>query len=58
MRHDLLLPGDRAHYGDRLLTVGAVGWLSGERYYWLLDKHGVVTMVPAICVRRRNDATP
>ena len=35
--------------------VAAVGILSGERYYWLIDKHGVVSMMPADAVEPRCD---
>jgi hypothetical protein len=27
--------------------VSAVGCIQGERYYWLLSKEGVVSMIPA-----------
>lgn len=30
------------HYG----TISAVGWV-GERYYWLEDQHGDISMMPA-----------
>lgn len=28
-------------------TLQMVGMLSGERYYWFSDMHGVVSMIPA-----------
>jgi hypothetical protein len=28
-------------------VIGAVGCIQGERYYWLVDKHGSVSMMPA-----------
>jgi len=31
------------HWGK----VAAVGYISGERYYWLVDKRGSVSMMPA-----------
>lgn len=34
-------------------TVEAVGITGGERYYWLIDKHGTVSMMPA-CVVEPN----
>lgn len=30
--------------------IAAVGVLSGERYYWMLDKHGTISMMPATVV--------
>jgi hypothetical protein len=33
-------------------TVKAVGSVGGERYYWILDKHGTVSMMPADVVER------
>ena len=27
--------------------VSAVGWTAGERYYWMIDEHGSVAMLPA-----------
>ena len=30
-------------------TIVAVGWV-GERYYWCIDKHDVVSMMPAMCI--------
>lgn len=29
--------------------IVAIGWI-GERYYWMIDKHGVVSMMPASVV--------
>ena len=37
--------GAQTVYGE----VVAVGWV-GERYYWLLDGHGVVSTIPASVV--------
>ena len=30
-------------------TVDAIGFV-GERYYWMIDKHGCVSMLPASVV--------
>lgn len=30
--------------------VEAVGCISGERYYWLIDQHGSISMMPAFVV--------
>ena len=27
-----------------------IGILDGERYYWMIDKHGTVSMMPAVIV--------
>jgi hypothetical protein len=34
--------------------IGAVGLLQGERYYWLIDKHGTVSMMPADVIEPRS----
>ena len=34
--------------------VTASGWTGGERYYWLVDKHGCVAMMPAVIVEAQN----
>lgn len=31
-------------------AIGAVGLTGGERYYWMVDKHGSVAMMPACVV--------
>ena len=39
--------------GARLSPYGkivAIGSLSGERYYWFIDEHGAVAMLPAAVV--------
>lgn len=41
-----LMPGDIHRIYGR---VGAVGIISGERYYWLV-KRGVVSMMPAAVI--------
>lgn len=49
----------RLELGERVEpygTVEAIGLLSGERYYWLIDKHGVVSMMPADVVEPRAPA--
>lgn len=33
--------------------IAAVGILSGERYYWLIDKQKTVSMMPADEIERR-----
>ena len=41
---DKILPiGTETPYG----RIEAIGSLSGERYYWMIDKHKVVSMIPA-----------
>jgi hypothetical protein len=30
--------------------IYAVGSLGGERYYWLIDKHDTVSMMPAMAI--------
>lgn len=34
-------------------SVQAVGLIQGERYYWLIDKQGIVSMMPADDIERR-----
>ena len=34
--------------------VAAVGTTGGERYYWLIDKHGTVSMIPAVEIEKRK----
>ena len=36
-------------------TIGAVGITGGERYYWMVDKHEGVSMIPAFVVEGHND---
>lgn len=46
----MLLPGQRVNpWGE----IGAVGCIHGERYYWLIDCHGTVSMMPADVVEAR-----
>ena len=37
--------------------IAAVGTTSGERYYWVVDKHGDVAMMPAIMVEPEDIST-
>jgi hypothetical protein len=30
--------------------IGAVGYIQGERYYWMIDEDGSVSMMPAFVV--------
>lgn len=39
--------GTRTNWG----IIKAVGWI-GERYYWIVDKFGVVSMIPASIVEK------
>ncbi len=41
----MMMLGTQTAYGE----VVAVGWV-GERYYWLRDRHGVVSMMPATAI--------
>jgi hypothetical protein len=34
--------------------ITAVGITGGERYYWMVDKHGCVAMMPASVVEPPN----
>lgn len=38
--------GTQTQWGN----VAMIGVLSGERYYWMVDKHGSVAMMPASTV--------
>lgn len=35
--------------------IAAIGWLQGERYYWLIDKYGTVSMMPAFVVEKYSN---
>ena len=37
-------------------TIDMIGTTGGERYYWMTDKHGCVSMIPAFIVERHNAA--
>jgi hypothetical protein len=34
--------------------IEMVGITGGERYYWMIDKHKVVSMIPALIVEEDN----
>lgn len=34
--------------------VAAVGITGGERYYWLINKHGTVSMIPATDIEEQR----
>ncbi len=36
--------------------VSAVGFTGGERYYWLIDEHGTVSMMPASLIEPTAEA--
>ena len=42
--------GTKTQWGE----IGAVGLTGGERYYWMTDKHGCVSMMPATVVEKRH----
>ena len=42
----ILRLGDQTRWG----RVGAVGFICGERYYFMVSKTDVVSMIPAIIV--------
>jgi hypothetical protein len=33
--------------------IAAIGWV-GERYYWLISKHGTVSMMPAFIIEEMH----
>jgi hypothetical protein len=41
--------GTRTQWG-RIQAVGVLGGRPRERYYWMIDKHGTVSMMPASVV--------
>lgn len=44
-----LLPiGAETRFGK----IGMVGFTGGERYYWMIDKRGCVSMMPACVVEK------
>jgi hypothetical protein len=36
-------------------TIKMIGWIGGERYYWLIGKRGCVSMMPAEVVEKRHE---
>lgn len=34
--------------------IAAVGFIGGERYYWMIDRYGTVAMMPADAVEPRD----
>jgi len=50
--------GDKTKWG----VISAVGWLGeyplGERYYWMVGKHGTVSMMPADVVEVSQPKQP
>ena len=38
-------------YGNIKMKICAIAWL-GERYYFLIDKHKTITMVPEDCINK------
>ncbi len=40
--------GSKTKFGK----VAMMGFISGERYYWMIDKHGTVSMMPAIIIEK------
>lgn len=47
---ELLPIGGRVKHDGQWQKVAAVAWV-GERYYWLINDYGVVSMVPAAVIR-------
>jgi hypothetical protein len=41
--------GTRTKFGK----VSAIGFISGERYYFLINKFGVVSMMPAAVIEKK-----
>lgn len=53
VRRRFFLPlGTRTRWG----SVDGIGIVGGERYYWILDKHGIVSMMPACAVEPPDPA--
>jgi hypothetical protein len=50
-------PGARVYSGSTPCVVAAVGF-EGERWYMVLDKHGVVSRVPQDCLVERKRWAP
>ena len=38
--------GTKTQFG----IIAMIGCIEGERYYWMIDRHGVVSMMPACVV--------
>ena len=47
----MLMLGTKTRWGK----IAAVENISGERYYWIIDKCGTVSMLPACIVEEHND---
>jgi hypothetical protein len=46
-----LIPlGTKTQWGN----IAMVGFTGGERYYWMKDKHGCVSMMPAFIVEQQE----
>ena len=43
----LVMPGTKTQWG-KVVMVGK--WFTGERYYWMVDQRGTVSMIPACVV--------
>jgi len=39
-------------------TVSAVGTISGERYYWLIDRNSVMSLMPSDVVEKLQTREP
>lgn len=57
-RDPIYVPGARVYFGTVPAVVGAVGFEGGERWYMVLDKHGVVSRVPHDCLAERYSWRP
>ena len=50
----LIALGTKTVWGE----VVAVGVIQGERYYWMIDKHGTVGMIPAVVAEKVKEEEP
>lgn len=48
-KQKIIVIGTKTKWG----TIKAVGYV-GERYYWIIDKYNVVSMIPASTVENSN----
>ena len=52
---NVLLPlGTKTEYGK----IEMIGFVGGERYYWMVDRFGCVSMIPAFMLENRCAVNP
>ena len=39
---------------QKFVNIEMIGYTDGERYYWMVDKHKAVSMIPAFIVEKQQ----